>query len=181
MKEQDMGRCKFQYSLNHLTFDCLFFIDIEPFELAMGCIEHNIFILKNIEKGFQIEDTRIEPAATFWALVNALKTGAYSDERFNPFKFFVDFNRAIPRTTSPNNRPTTQDVIRYYSDIEESEKIYFCGWLDNSLQKNNVTPENLFKTKMLMGERASAFSERRNQSTKWTHIQRLGQDFYIPD
>lgn len=36
MRDHGMGRVKFRYTLNHLAFECLFFADVQPFELVMG-------------------------------------------------------------------------------------------------------------------------------------------------
>lgn len=46
MREQGLGRVKFRYRLNGLDFECLFFADTQPFELAMGCLGRNFAILK---------------------------------------------------------------------------------------------------------------------------------------
>lgn len=146
MRSQDIGRTKFRYQHNHLTFDCLFFIDVEPFELVMGCIGHNFAIFLEIEKGFKIEPF-INPKSTFYDLLDALKTDKKSDNKFNPFKFFEAFNRQIPDSAKPRNTVKPQDIVKYVSNIEESDKIYFCGWLNNNLQGNQVSEKNLKKTK----------------------------------
>ena len=179
MKSQDIGRYKFRYQLNHLTFDCLVFIDIEPFELVMGCLGHNFAIFLDVQKGFEI-DTFIQ-RETFFALRNALKTTNSSDNRFDPNQFFLDFDKEIPEHADPRNTATAKDVVRYYSDIEEADKIHFCGWLDNNLRKHTVTDSNLDKTRRFMGQRVYDFAKRRNQSTRWTHDETMAVDFYFPD
>jgi len=180
MKEQDIGRYKFRYQHNQLTFDCLFFIDIEPFELVMGCIGHNFAIFLEVEKGFQIKPF-IDPKATFFALLKALKTTEQSDHQFNPVDFFEQFNQCIPKKAKPQNIPSPKDVIKYYPDIEEADKVHFCGWLDNNKQGYNVTPDNLNKTRRLLGQRIYEFAKRRNQSTKWTHIESKAIKVVISD
>ena len=71
MCDQEMGRIKFRYKLNHLVFECLFFADVEPFELVMGCLGHNFAIFVEVRRGFEITPY-IEPKATFYALCDAL-------------------------------------------------------------------------------------------------------------
>lgn len=180
MKQQDIGRYKFHYELNHLTFDCLFFIDIEPFELVMGCLGHNFAVFNEIKQGFEISPF-IEPKSTFFDLLNALKTTDASFNRFDPVDFFKQFNEKIPEHANPRNIVKPSDVVRYYSDIEESDKIHFCGWLDNNIRKNKVSDSNLEKTRHLMGQQVYEFAKRRNQSTKWTHDQSMAVDLYLPD
>ncbi len=181
MRNQEIGRYKFQYKHNHLTFECLFFIDLDPFELVMGCLGHDFAIFFDVQRGFSIRP-RIDPEATYYALINALKTGANSGHRFNLAAFLNDFNGNIPAQAHPQNVPTISDVVRYYPDVEDAHKIHFCGWRDNAKRSENVTPENAAKTRRLMGQRAYEFALRRNQSTKWTHIKKKGPlVFYIPD
>jgi len=180
MRAQGMGRAKFRYQLNHLVFECLFFADVEPFELVMGCLGHNFAIFVEVHKGFEIRPF-IEPAATFLALVTALNQGANSQRKFEAAAFFAEFNRHIPAHATPDRVPTADDLFRYYPSIERPDRRYFCGWRDNNKRGKNVTPENLEKTRRFMGQRAHDFSKRRNQSTCWTHLQSKAKAFYIPD
>ena len=180
MREQDIGRCKFRYQVNHLTFDCLFFTDIQPFELVMGCLGHNFAIFLDVQQGFNIKPY-IDDTETFYALLNALRTHHGADHQLNLKEFFQAFNEHIPETTNPNNVVIPADVIRYYSDIEEADKVYFCGWLDNNQQGHRVSEANLYKTRRLLGQRAFEFAERRNQSTRWTHEQHRAIDLDIPN
>ena len=180
MCDQEMGRIKFRYKLNHLVFECLFFADVEPFELVMGCLGHNFAIFVEVRRGFEITPY-IEPKATFYALCDALKQGAGSQHRFDPTTFFVEFNRHIPQHATPDQAPTPDDVVRHYPDIEDAQKRFFCGWLDNNKQGNRVSSANLDKTRRLLGQRAHDFAQRRNQSTRWTHIQQDAKTFFMPD
>jgi hypothetical protein len=104
-----------------------------------------------------------------------------SINRFDPAAFFAEFNRRIPNRAAPDQVPTPDDVVRYYPDIDEADKRFFCGWLDNSKQGNRVSPANLAKTRRLLGQRAHDFAERRNQSARWTHEQSKAIAFFMPD
>jgi Family of unknown function (DUF6037) len=72
-------------------------------------------------------------------------------------------------------------VVRWYPDIEDAHKRFFCGWLDNSKQGNQVSVTNLDKTRRLLGQRAHDFAQRRNQSTRWTHEQSKAIAFFMPE
>lgn len=180
MRQHDMGRTRFRYRLNHLTFECLFFIDMKPFELVMGCLAHNFVIFKEVLPGFEISPY-IEHKETFFALRNALFQGQGSNHRFDPVAFFTEFNHRIPVQTAPDQAPSVDDVVRYYPDIEDAYKRFFCGWLDNSKQGNKVSVLNLAKTRRLLGQRAHDFAQKRNQSTRWTHEQSKAIAVYMPD
>ena len=146
----------------------------------MGCIGHNFAIFLDVERGFQI-DPFIKPKQTFFDLINALGTTNNSNNKFDCVNFFNEFNERIPATANPHNPVTAAEVVRYYSDIEDSDKIYFCGWLDNNLQGNKVSPENLYKTKRLMGQKAHDLAQRRNLSTKWTHLENQALNHFFPE
>lgn len=180
MRQQDIGRTKFRYHLNHLVFECLFFADTAPFELVMGCLGHNFAIFINVRPGFDISPY-IEPKETFFALREALFQGQGSVNRFDPVAFFAEFNRHIPGHAAPDQTPTPDDVVRWYPDIEDADKRFFCGWLDNNRQGNQVSVTNLAKTRRLLGQRAHDFAQRRNQSTRWTHEQSKATAFSMPE
>lgn len=180
MCDQRLGRVKFRYQLNHLTFECLFFADTTPFELVMGCLGHNFAIFMNVHEGFAIRPY-IEPAQTYWALRDALFRNAGSATKLEPGVFFSEFNRHIPQQASPHQVPTPNDVVRYYPDIEEAAKRWFLGWRDNSKLGKQVTRENLAKTRLLLGQRAHDFSLRRNQSTCWTPDPAKARATFIPE
>lgn len=180
MRQQDIGRIKFRYHHNHLVFECLFFAETAPFELVMGCLGHNFAIFINVHPGYVITPY-IEPKDTYFALREALFRGHGSANRFDPVVFFAEFNRCIPAQAAPYQTPSADDVARYYPDIEDAHKRFFCGWLDNNRQGNEVSVTNLAKTRRLLGQRAHDFAQRRNQSTRWTHEQSKATAFFMPD
>lgn len=179
MRQQNMGRAKFYYQLNHLRFECLFFTDTKPFELVMGCLGNNFAIFVDVLQGFEIKPF-IEPPGTFHALCQALFQGTGSAHRFSATDFFAEFNRHIPQTTAPQHAPTAQDAVRYYPNTEEADKLHFCGWLDNTLRSNRVSSANLAKTRRIFGQNAHDFCQRRNLSTRWTDDPARAQAFALP-
>ena len=48
------------------------------------------------------------------------------------------------------NAPQPKDIIRYTNNVEEKDKIYFCGWRDNTKRGDKVTKSNLYKTRKLL-------------------------------
>jgi hypothetical protein len=110
----------------------------------------------------------------------ALRQNGGSAHAFSAADFFAEFNRHIPDHTSPANVPSVDDVIRHYPHIEHADKRHFCGWLDNNKQGNQVSAENLAKTRRLQGQQAHDFSKRRNQSTRRTCRREDAIAFFIP-
>lgn len=180
MRAQDLGRCKFRYNVNQLAFDCLFFADIAPYELVMGCIGHQFVLFFDVQRGYQIKPF-LDDRDTFFALRSALMTEGDSDFKLSIKDFMTEFNQQIPATANPANTITNQDIADYYPSIEDAHKVYFCGWRDNNTRGTNVSPDNLRKTQLMLGQRAFDFAKRRNQSTCWTHEQNRAIAPHIPD
>ncbi len=180
MARQDIGRYKFRYQVNQLEFECIFFRDLEPFELIMGCLSHdNITLLFKVELEFEVIPF-IKCKKTLSKLIEALKTSGHSQDKFSVAAFLKEFNSHIPQRAQPRNAATPSDVIRYYPDIEESLKIHFRGWLDNTIRNGNVTPFNLDKTRRLLGQEVYEFCRRHNISSKWTYDESRAVNFYHP-
>lgn len=73
---------------------------------------------------------------------------------FNTSYFFQEFNKKIPQKVKSNNVPKPHEIDQFRRDIEENERIYFLGWRDNKIRNQDVSPENLMKTKLLLGMKA---------------------------
>ena len=178
MREQGMGRVKFRYQVNHLAFECLFFIDTKPFELVMGCLGHNFAIFKQVRAGFEINTFLGD---VYSVLRDALFADAGTNIKLEPAVFFAEFNQHIPTQASPDQQPSPRDVGKYYPDLEEADKLFFCGWLDNTKQGKRVTSSNLAKTLRLMGQREHDFSLQRNFSTRWTNDENKAVKLLLPE
>ena len=75
-------------------------------------------------------------------------------EPFKPKHFFEAFNNGIPQYVNSKNKVRPIDIAKYRRDVEESDKIFFFGWIDheknkieNKNYKGNVQKGNLDKTR----------------------------------
>ncbi len=102
------------------------------------------------------------------------------ENRFLPGKFFREFDFAIPHLGSQINKAVYYEVARYRRDVEESDKIYFMGWLDNDKQAHRVTEQNLQKTRRLLGFDIYEACKRKNISSRWTDDRKLAQEVVSP-
>lgn len=116
-------------------------------------------------RGFVIE-TYLEDI--YLNLCKALDIHYDPVNKFKPIEFFKDFDNKVPSIALVNNRPKAQDIIKYKSNVEEADKIYFCGWKDNTVTGNKVQDKNLDKTRKLLGEKAYLSCLQRNISSCWT-------------
>lgn len=65
--------------------------------------------------------------------------------------------------------------------MEEAEKIYFCGWFDNDKVGKKVRPENLEKTKEILGTDAYLMCKKNNISSKWTDDKDGAIEYFLPN
>jgi hypothetical protein len=166
MKQDGELRSKIEYRHGRVTFDVLFLIDESPFSLMFGAKGHNVSFEFKVGPGFTVTPTI--PNEVYRALCKAL---GLTFDPTNPFRistFLEDFSTAVPSLLGTKSKAKPQDVARHRRHVEDSDKIYFCGWRDNTKRSEHVTPKNLQKTRELLGEAAYSSCKARNISTCWT-------------
>lgn len=165
MRGQNFDRYKFRYRHGRAVFAVLFFIDTKPFKLLFGCLGTNFAFAVDVHPGFIINPYLGE---NYGRLCEVLGLSPNPDNPFSPAAFFTDFNGRIPRVATRAGVPRPDEIAVYRRDVEEANKIYFCGWRDNTVRGENVTEANLDKTLKLLGQRARDFCEHHNTSSCWT-------------
>lgn len=178
MKQQSIDRYKFNYKNGKGEFDIFFFIDETPFILLFGAIGTNISFEVKVNKGFKI-NTFLDQK-TLNDLKKVLKIKGGGIEKFSTNKFFEHFNQNIPKTAHTRNIPKPKTIIKYKKNIEEADKVYFIGWRDNTKRGDQVSQENLKKTKELLGKKAYKICKEKNTSSCWTDNPTKEIKFYIP-
>ena len=178
MKEKKIKRCRFPFTFNNVHFDVFFFIDEIPFKLMFGVKAKNFYFEVDVHKGFIIDPNIGDK---YLRLCEALGLKFNPNSPFKTVYFFSEFNKTIPKTIENNNYPRTNEIAYYRRDIEESEKIFFMGWKDNEKRGEHVRPENLRKTRLLLGYDAYLRCKEKNISSRWTDVKNLAQNFYLPD
>lgn len=178
MKAKNIDRVQFPYANGLAKFDVFFFIDEVPFSLLFGAKQSNIAFELQVEKGF-IVDTFL-PDDCYRALCQALGLTYDPNNPFRPGAFIEDFAKNIPTSTANLKAPQPHDLAIYRSDVEEHKKKYFCGWRDNTKRGESVTPNNLFKTKRLLGVKAHNTCLQKNLSSCWTNEKSKSISFVMP-
>lgn len=165
MQHAGVDRCKVRFQLHAGEFDVFFFADSAPYVLAFGAIGRNFYFEINVDPR-TLETPGVFPRDVYYRLCEILELRANPANRFTPTAFLQQVNEAMKGVTF---RPVTpRDISVYRRDVEESAKIYFCGWLDNTKAGNKVTPGNLMKTRRWLGEKAYERCRDRNISSRWT-------------
>ena len=169
-------KAHFQIAHNGITFDCLFLVDVTPYEFVLAAVGHpDVALLLPVQKGYFIEP---DFGNDYKPLAKLFDQGAGTFRPFNPAQFLRQIDRAIP---GQYRKPTSSTIVQTYRHhIEQGDRPYFIGWRDNDLRDEQVSPENLAKTERCFGLAIRKMSERTNQSSCWTHIAAREKPFFAP-
>ncbi len=165
MSQQGIKRYKFDHRHGRAVFDVIFLTDVTPYDLIFGCRGTTFAFCIKVKTGFIIEPYLGDD---YGRLCEVLGLRANAANPFSPTAFFREFNARVPPTAHPANAPRPHEIGRYVRTFEDPDKIYFCGWRDNSPCGEHVTKTNLAKTKKLMGDHIAEWCLLRNISTCWT-------------
>lgn len=179
MKAQEINRYKFIFTYNNINFDVFFFIDEQPhFKLAFGVMIYNFYFELPVKKGFCI-DAYLDNY-TYNRLVEILQLKPSEDGPYKISYFFEQFNKNIPNKAKKQLEVKPYDIAKYINDVEEADKIYFCGWLDNNKREYQVQDTNLEKTRKWLSYKAYVMCKEKNISSKWTDEKEKAKEFYLP-
>lgn len=167
MRKVKETRVVFPFKYNKKDFSCIFLVDVTPFRLYLTTLGVSpvVFELK-IEIGYKAKSYLDD----YGKLIEYLELKYDPNHIFKPNEFFEALNKKIPHkfTIKPDYK-NVLTVVAKKRNIEEANKIYFCGWYSNPVGKN-VRPENLEKTKSAFGDEKANICEAKNISSCWTDI-----------
>lgn len=164
-KDMMEERATFSFEFNGKPFSCIFLTDVIPYRLYLTTLGlyPEVFDLE-IEKGYKakcfIDDYK--------KLVSYLEVKYDPTHKFVPLDFFEALNKKIPKKFTM--RPDYKETLKIASKkrvIEESTKVYFCGWRRNAVGQN-VRKENLEKTRSAFRDAKEELCKRKNISSCWT-------------
>jgi Family of unknown function (DUF6037) len=168
MKSQGMDRSTFDFNFRGKKFDVIYFIDETPHKLAIGVKSNNFYFEIDVRKGFIITPLFGEKEYSEFCRVMEFK---YSkNAKFSPAVFFNHLNKHVPVKVNQHNIPKPHDVAKFRRNVEEADKIYFVGWLDNKIRGNKVSKGNLEKTRQLLSKKAYEMCKEKNVSSRWSDI-----------
>lgn len=177
MKINDVKRSKFIFTYSNVAFDVFFFTDEVPYKLCIGVIARNFYFELNVIKGYIID---INIGDKYLKLIEILGLKYNKENPFKTIYFFNELNKKIPKKIDVKNKWKPSDYAVYKRNVEEANKIYFCGWFDDDKVSKNVRKENLEKTKEILGTEAYLMCKKNNISSKWTDIPSKAIEYYLP-
>lgn len=160
---------QFQVRIGAISFDCLFSTrDTPNYTLALTSRGLNPkFFLFQVQQGYWIAPYFGD---MYGELVNLLSTGANTGNKLIPKDFLNDLNNGIPVNASLQQNPTPNEVVRLRPDIiEDRDRPYFDTWIYwTQTSGKGPTADNLYKTRMLLGNNALVYSQHMNASSRWS-------------
>lgn len=167
MKNVGEKRAIFTFDYNKKSFSCIFLTDITPYRLYLTTLGSDPMVFEfEIQAGYNVKCYINE--VEYKKLIKYLNLEYSSDHKFMPIDFFEALNRKIP--SKFEDRPKYSEVIKVASRrrrIEEIDKVFFCGWRRNPIG-NNVSIDNLEKTRSAFGEEKAKICKDKNISSCWT-------------
>ena len=157
---------KFKYNIE-CTY--LFDVDTKPYELIfIRQKDKETLTLKIIvESGYTIDDYQNKE---YYNIIRFFEIKSVKGEKFRPKDLFNTLNIKLLKLELSNLfQPKLYEIARFHNDVEESEKIYFKGLLNNNLHGNSVTDRNFEKTIKLIGRAIAIDLKEKNISTCWTN------------
>lgn len=176
---QDMGRNnakvdKFKFKYNNVEFEIIVLIERSPFELLFGVIGYNYSFVLTLEKGYELQELSNDIFYKLCEILN-LKPGR---ETFTSYKFLKYMAQKVPNKYS-KREIQPHEIAKYKQiDVDEADKIYFCGWKIYKDSKRNA--KNFEKTRKWLGDEAYEFCKKNNISSCWTDIEINRRDYYTP-
>lgn len=176
---QDMGRNnaqidKFKFMYNKVEFEVIVLIERLPFELLFGVIGYNYSFSLTLRAGYELQEL---PDDVFYKLCDILNLKPGS-ESFTSYKFLKYVAQRIP-TQYSKVKVQPHEIAKYKQrNVDEANKIYFCGWKFYESSERNA--KNFDKTKKWLGDEAYEFCKRNNISSCWTDIDLKRKDYYSP-
>jgi hypothetical protein len=169
-------KARFHVTHNGVDFDCLFLVDVTPYEFVLAAIGHqDVALLLAVRPGYRIEP---DFGDDYKPLARLFDRGAGTFRPFVPAQFLREIDQAIP---GHYRQPTPTTIIQTYRHhIEQGDRPYFIGWRDNDTRGEQVSGENLAKTERCFGPVVRKLCERTNQSSCWTHIAIREWAFFAP-
>ena len=165
MVKQGKLRVKFLFIYNHVEADVFFFIDENPMRLVFGIKHNNKYFELKLDNNFTVKESF--DGNIYDLIIKSFNIKYDPEHKFKPIDFLTAFNKKIPQSIKNTIIVKPADIAKYKRDVEEADKIYFCGWRENS-DKEHVSVKNLEKTKEYMGINAYNMSKQKNVSSRWT-------------
>lgn len=133
-----------------------------------------MFGIQGTNEYFELEMNRNFEISSFFTrelyrkLIDIFNIQYDPNHKFTPKDFLAFVNNNVPEYRY-TKKVESSDVLQYKREVEEADKVHFCGWIYHTTKSNAQSP-NLQKTRILLGEEAYNRCCERNISSRWTDL-----------
>lgn len=168
MINRNETRTVFPYVLNRKHFSCIFIIDAKPYTLLVTTLGADPIVIDlSVNPDNFIVGTYF--GENYTRLLHYLELKHNPQNPFGPDVFLENLNQQVPPHSGyiPNYTDVLSLASRAGRHFEEKDKLYFCGWRNNS-KTEHVGSGNYIKTLIAFGEEFAEMSKDKNISSRWT-------------
>ena len=167
MVKENEARCIFAVQVLNKGFSCIFMTDTKPYCLYISSLGENAFAIEyEVTDNCKIKNIYLGDNRQL--LQEYLNIKFSSDNIYLPRGFLADLNETIPPIFARKpKRSETLSTIGRVREIEEADKVYFCGWRNNPATER-VSYKNYEKTKIAFDETIANRCKEQNISSRWS-------------
>ncbi|MEI2465129.1 DUF6037 family protein [Niallia taxi] len=166
MIKEGVKSTRFEFVYNKAKFKCLFFTDENPFWLVLAIQGTDFYLKLDVLGGYRINTFIKQDSLN--ELKRILGIGNGSNPSFSTNEFFSKLNSKIPHKAVKGTKLYTFEIAEYLDYPNVSEGKYFKNWITHDGIKSNARPENLLKTRTLIGKEAYEMCKKKNVSSGWS-------------
>lgn len=162
MKKNEIDKEHYSFVYNGFQFDTILSIVTGGYEILVAIHTHNWGCVLKMDDDFIVD----MPDNKYFELCRILKLN-YAEDGFNSSKFLKMLSEKAPKHSNRQGVEYT-DLRAYlpYRNVDEAERIYFCGWNDHT--RDHRRARNFNKTEFYFGKKVADYCREHNISSLWT-------------
>jgi len=174
MKNNNIDKEHYHFDYNGFRFDVILSIVQSGYEILVAIHTENWGCVLNMNNNYYVE----VPDEVYYSLRNILHLD-WNTNHFNSKAFLQLLSERSPRHSNCQGVDYTE-LRQYlpYRQVDEQDKIYFCGWNDHIRDHRHA--RNFDKTEFFFGKIVADYCRVHNISSMWSDIPRDEQRLTNP-
>ena len=166
MKTNRIDKEHYSFLFNNFKFDVILAIMSSDYEILVAIHSENWGCVLRMDENFNVKMSDSD----YYSL-RAILGLSWQENKFSSDKFLFLLSDKAPRKSSLQ-KIDYKEKLKYlnYRNVEEKDKIYFCGWNDHL--KDGRRARNFDKTEFYFGNQVATYCRKHNISSLWSDIPR---------
>lgn len=164
MEDNNVEKEHYSFDYNGFRFDVILSIVSRGYEILIAIHTHNWGCVLQMNNDYVVELTNED----YYSLCDILHLN-WSKNHFSSSVFLRLLSEQAPRHSNGQG-VEYRELRRFlpYRHVDESHKIYFCGWNDHSQDLRKA--RNFDKTEFYFGKKVADYCRENNISSMWSDI-----------